>query len=69
MCDYPTQVKCPRVARITVADRPVEPFRIRQPAGAMVGHRGCERLLRTAAGIHDDVPKTNAVRPAQSQER
>ena len=60
MRDHSQQVKRARILWIGIADQPVEPLGVDQTAGAMMSHRGCERLLGTAPGIHGDISKTKA---------
>src|SRR5450759_3511634 len=49
---------CARVLWIGIAGEPVEALGVDQATGPMMGHRGCERLLETAPGIHGDISKT-----------
>jgi hypothetical protein len=48
------------VVRIGFTDKPVEAFSLPQATGAMMNHRGGERLLGTAPGIHGDISKAKS---------
>src|SRR5664279_4047463 len=60
MRDHPQQVERTRVFRIGSADKPIEPFSVGETTGAMLSHRGRERLFRTAPGTHADISMASA---------
>jgi hypothetical protein len=45
MGDHAAEMECTRVVWITIADGLVETLRLGETTGAMMIHRGCERLL------------------------
>ena len=61
MSDHAQQMVSPRIFRIRIACETVEPLRLAQATGAMLGHRGYERLFRTAPGTHDSISKAKAI--------
>jgi hypothetical protein len=55
MRDHAQQMKCARIFRIGIADKSTKPLGFIETTGAMLRHRGGERLFGTAPGIHGDI--------------
>src|ERR1700730_4051431 len=60
MGDHAQKMERTCVARIGVADLPVQALGVRKPAGAVVRQRSCERLFGTAPGTHGDISKAGS---------
>src|SRR5258705_12510370 len=67
MGDHSQEMERTRVVWVGIADDPIEAFSVGEAAGAMLSHRGCERLFGTARRVHGDISNprglTSVARP------